>query len=34
VRSLSVQVDNAAGRYYEPSDRRAFYVGMRWEGLQ
>jgi iron complex outermembrane receptor protein len=34
VRSLSVQVDNAAGRYFEPSDRRAFYVGMRWEGLQ
>jgi iron complex outermembrane receptor protein len=34
VRSMSVQVDNAAGRYYEPSDRRAFYVGMRWEGLQ
>ena len=33
-RSLSVQVDNAAGRYYEPSDRRAFYVGMRWEGLR
>ena len=34
VRSMSVQVDNAAGRYYEPSDRRAFYVGMRWEGSQ
>jgi iron complex outermembrane receptor protein len=34
VRSMSVQVDNAAGRYYEPSDRRAFYVGMRWEGWE
>jgi len=28
--SASVQVDNAAGRYYEPADRRAVYVGLRW----
>jgi len=34
VRSLSVQVDNAAGRYYEPADSRAVYVGMRWDGLR
>lgn len=34
VRALSVQVDNAAGRYYEPAERRAFYVGIRWEGWQ
>jgi iron complex outermembrane receptor protein len=26
----SVQVDNAAGRYYEPADRRAVYAGLRW----
>jgi iron complex outermembrane receptor protein len=26
----SVQVDNAAGRYYEPADPRAFYAGVRW----
>ena len=31
--SGSVQVDNAAGRYYEPADPRALYLGMRWEGL-
>jgi outer membrane receptor for ferrienterochelin and colicin len=28
--SGSVQVDNAAGRYYEPADRRAVYAGLRW----
>ncbi|HEX7337490.1 MAG TPA: TonB-dependent receptor [Gemmatimonadales bacterium] len=28
--SGSVQVDNAAGRSYEPSDGRAYYVGFRW----
>jgi hypothetical protein len=28
--SGSVQVDNAAGRYYEPSDARSFYGGLRW----
>ncbi|NUS96790.1 MAG: TonB-dependent receptor [Gemmatimonadaceae bacterium] len=30
VQSQSVQVDNAAGRYFEPSDRRTIYVGLRW----
>jgi iron complex outermembrane receptor protein len=28
--SGSVQVDNAGGRVYEPSDRRALYAGVRW----
>lgn len=28
--SQSAQVDNAAGQYYEPADRRAFYGGLRW----
>lgn len=28
--SQSAQVDNAAGRCYEPGDRRAFYSGLRW----
>ena len=28
--SGSVQVDNAAGRSFEPADARAFYVGFRW----
>ena len=28
--SASVQVDNAAGRSFEPSDGRAFYLGFRW----
>jgi iron complex outermembrane receptor protein len=28
--SGSVQVDNAAGRSFEPSDGRAFYFGVRW----
>jgi iron complex outermembrane receptor protein len=28
--SQSVQVDNAAGRYFEPADRRSFYGGLRW----
>jgi iron complex outermembrane receptor protein len=27
--SASVQVDNAAGRSFEPADSRAFYVGLR-----
>jgi hypothetical protein len=30
VQSQSVQVDNAAGKFYEPSDGRAFYAGLRW----
>jgi iron complex outermembrane recepter protein len=29
--SGSVQVDNAAGRYYEPADGRTFYAGLRWQ---
>jgi iron complex outermembrane receptor protein len=29
-RSPSVQVDNAAGRFFEPMDGRAFYLGVRW----
>jgi iron complex outermembrane receptor protein len=29
-RSPSVQVDNAAGRFYEPMDGRSFYFGVRW----
>ena len=28
--SASVQVDNAAGRYYEPADPRSLYLGLRW----
>jgi iron complex outermembrane receptor protein len=28
--SASVQVDNAAGRSYEPADGRGFYLGLRW----
>jgi iron complex outermembrane receptor protein len=28
--SASVQVDNAAGRFFEPADRRSIYAGMRW----
>lgn len=28
--SGSVQVDNAAGRFFEPSDPRSLYAGMRW----
>ena len=31
VQSQSVQVDNAVGRYFEPSDGRAAYAGVRWE---
>ena len=30
IRSASVQVDNAARRYYEPMDGRAIYAGFRW----
>ncbi|HEX8848860.1 MAG TPA: TonB-dependent receptor [Gemmatimonadaceae bacterium] len=30
VQSQSVQVDNAAGKYFEPSDRRTVYLGLRW----
>jgi hypothetical protein len=30
IRSASVQVDNAARRYYEPMDGRAVYAGFRW----
>jgi iron complex outermembrane receptor protein len=29
--SGSVQVDNAAGNYYEPADARSFYAGLRWQ---
>jgi iron complex outermembrane receptor protein len=28
--SQSVQVDNAAGQWFEPADGRAFYAGLRW----
>jgi iron complex outermembrane recepter protein len=28
--AASVQVDNAAGRSYEPADGRSFYAGFRW----
>jgi iron complex outermembrane receptor protein len=28
--SQSVQVDNAAGKYFEPADSRSFYAGLRW----
>ena len=28
--SQSVQVDNDAGRYFEPADGRSFYAGLRW----
>jgi iron complex outermembrane receptor protein len=28
--SASVQVDNAAGRSFEPADGRSFYMGLRW----
>ena len=28
--SQSVQVDNAAGKYFEPADARSFYAGLRW----
>jgi iron complex outermembrane receptor protein len=28
--SQSVQVDNAAGKYYEPADGRSVYAGLRW----
>jgi len=28
--SQSAQVDNAAGKFYEPADRRSFYGGARW----
>ena len=30
IQSQSVQVDNAEGRYFEPSDGPAFYAGLRW----
>ncbi len=28
--SASVQIDNAVGQFYEPSDGRSFYAGFRW----
>lgn len=28
--SGSVQVDNAAGKFFEPADGRSFYAGVRW----
>jgi TonB dependent receptor. len=28
--SQSIQVDNAAGKSFEPADPRSFYAGMRW----
>ena len=31
IRSTSVQVDNAAGKYFEPVDSRAIYAGFSWE---
>jgi iron complex outermembrane receptor protein len=31
VQSQSVQVDNATGKFFEPSDGRSVYAGMRWE---
>ena len=31
VYSASVQVDNGAGKYYEPADRRSVYAGLRFE---
>jgi iron complex outermembrane receptor protein len=30
INSPSVQVDNAAGRSFEPGDKRSFYAGARW----
>jgi iron complex outermembrane receptor protein len=30
VFSQSVQVDNAAGKWFEPSDARSVYAGLRW----
>lgn len=30
VQSQSVQVDNAAGKFFEPSDGRSYYAGVRW----
>jgi hypothetical protein len=30
LRLERVFVDNAAGRFYEPSDRLAVYAGLRW----
>jgi iron complex outermembrane receptor protein len=30
INSPSVQVDNGAGRSFEPGDRRSFYAGARW----
>ena len=29
--SGSVQVDNAAGNYFEPADARSFHAGLRWQ---
>ena len=31
IYSGSVQVDNAAGNYFEPADPRSFYAGLRWQ---
>ena len=28
--SQSVQVDNAAGKWFEPADGRSIYAGLRW----
>lgn len=28
--SQSVQVDNPAGKWFEPADGRAFHAGLRW----
>ena len=28
--SQSVQVDNSAGKFFEPADGRSFYAGLRW----
>ena len=29
--SPSVQVDDAAGRFFNPADGRSLYVGLRWQ---
>lgn len=28
--SQSIQVDSAAGQWFEPADGRSFYAGLRW----
>ena len=31
VYSGAVNVDDAAGRYYQPADRRGIYAGVQWQ---